>query len=388
MRNIGLDLGAKKISFCEVQDGKVVARRTVSSLAGLDDVLGVDAPKARVAIEACREAWHVHDELVRSGHEVKLVDTTRVKKLGIGQHGRKTDRIDAEVLARALESGHIPEAHVLSPHRRSLRTHMMVRRGLIEMRTQTVTTIRGIVRASGQRVGACTTETFVDHYRERDLPDAVRAVCEPLVQVLATLEPQLDEIDRKISQLAKHEAMTAFLMTAPGVGLMVAAMFVSVVDDAKRFTKAHQVESYLGLVPSEDSSGGKRRIGAISKHGNSYLRALLVQAAWTILKGRPASEAETPRLSDPLRTWADAVAARRGKNVAAIALARRLAGVLWAMWRDGTVYDPEVVGRASAIGKTLEAQSSHQQAVAITRATRKAKRYLRGPAATTVEVSA
>jgi transposase len=301
MRNIGLDLGAKKISFCEVQDGKVVARRTVSSLAGLDDVLGVDTPKARVAIEACREAWHVHDELVRRGHEVKLVDTTRVKKLGIGQHGRKTDRIDAEVLARALESGHIPEAHVLSPHRRALRTHMMVRRGLIEMRTQTVTTIRGIVRASGQRVGVCTTETFVDHYRERDLPDAVRAVCEPLVQVLTTLEPQLDEIDRKISQLAKHEGMIAFLMTAPGVGLMVAAMFVSVVDDAKRFTKAHQVESYLGLVPSEDSSGGKRRIGAISKHGNSYMRALLVQAAWTILKGRPASEAEAPRLSDPLR---------------------------------------------------------------------------------------
>lgn len=115
----------------------------------------------------------------------------------------------------------------------------------------------------------------------------MRGVCEPLVQVLATLEPQLDEIDLKISQLAKHEAMIAFLMTAPGVGLMVAAMFVSVVDDAKRFAKAHHVESYLGLVPSEDSSGGKRRIGAISKHGNSYLRALLVQAAWTILKGAP-----------------------------------------------------------------------------------------------------
>jgi transposase len=387
MRNIGLDLGAKKISFCEVKDGKVVVRRTVSVLSALEDLLGVSAPKARIAIEACREAWHVHDELVRFGHEVKLVDTTRVKKLGIGQHGRKTDRIDAEVLARALESGHIPEAHVLSSHRRALRTHMMVRRALIEMRTQTVTTIRGIVRASGQRVATCTAESFVEYYRERELPDEVRAVCEPLVQVLTTLEPQLDEIDRKISELAKHEGMIAFLMTAPGVGLMVAAMFVSVVDDAKRFTKAHHVESYLGLVPSEDSSGGKRRIGAISKQGNSYLRALLVQAAWTILKGRRANETETPRLSDPLRAWADGVAERRGKHVAAIALARRLAGVLWAMWRDGTVYDPDVVGRASASGKTREAQSSHLQAAAIARATRKAKRYLRRSTTTNVEVS-
>ena len=388
MRNIGLDLGAKKISFCEVRDGKVLARRTVSVHSALDDVLGANAPKARVAIEACREAWHVHDELVRCGHEVKLVDTTRVKKLGIGQHGRKTDRIDAEVLARALESGHIPEAHVLSPHRRALRTHIMVRRALIEMRSQTVTTIRGIVRASGKRIGTCTTEAFVGHYREQDLPDEVRSVCEPLVQVLATLEPQLDEIDRKISQLAKHEAMIAFLMTAPGVGLMVAAMFVSVVDDAKRFTKAHHVESYVGLVPSEDSSGGKRRIGAISKQGNGYLRALLVQAAWTILKGRPANETETPRLSDPLRVWADALAQRRGKHIAAVALARRLAGVLWAMWRDGTVYDPDVVGRASASGKTREAQSSQLQAAAIARATRKAKKYLRSSTPTNAEVSA
>jgi transposase len=76
--------------------GKVVTRRTVSVLLALEDTLGVNAPKARVAIEACREAWHVHDELVRWGHEVKLVYTTRVKKLGIGQHGPKTDRIDAE----------------------------------------------------------------------------------------------------------------------------------------------------------------------------------------------------------------------------------------------------------------------------------------------------
>lgn len=118
------------------------------------------------------------------------------------------------------------------------------------MRSQTVTTIRGIVRASGERIGTCSTETFVEHYPERALPEKVQAVCEPLAHVLAAVEPQLDEIDRKISQLAKHEAMITFLMTAPGVGLMVAAMFVSVVDDAKRFTKAHHVESYLGLVPS------------------------------------------------------------------------------------------------------------------------------------------
>lgn len=387
MRNIALDLGAKKISFCEVRNGQIVARRTVSSLSDLKDMLGPSTPKACIAIEACREAWHVHDELVGWGHVVKLVDTTRVKRLGIGHHGRKTDRIDAEVLARAVESGHIPEAHVLSPHRRALRTHMMVRRTLVETRTQTIASIRGIVRASGKRVGTCATEQFVEHYRRADLTDEVRAVCAPLVHVLETLEPQLDDIDGKIVELAKREPMIAFLMTAPGVGLMVAAMFVSVVDEATRFSKAHQVESYLGLVPSEDSSGGKRRIGAISKQGNSYLRALLVQAAWAVMQGRRSSEADATRQGDPLRAWADGVTQRRGKRIAAIALARRLVGVLWAMWRDGTVYDPEVVGRASVLGKTEEAQSSYQQASAIARATKKAKKYVRGIAATRVEVS-
>ena len=151
-------------------------------------------------------------------------------------------------------------------------------------------------------------------------------------------------------------------------------MFVSVVDDAKRFTKAHHVESYLGLVPSEDSSGGKRRIGAISKQGNGYLRTLLVQAAWTILKGRPATENETPRRSDPLRAWADGVAERRGKHVAAIVLARRLAGVLWAMWRDGTAYDPVGQAKASAKGTRREARSKEANAEALERAAKKLQR--------------
>ena len=94
------------------------------------------------------------------------------------------------------------------------------------------------------------------------------------------------------------------------------------------FKKAHQLESYLGLVPSEDSSGGKRRLGGISKRGNPYMRALLVQSAWCILRLRDTS--------DPIKAWADSLAERRGKRVAVVAIARRLAGVLWAMWRDGT----------------------------------------------------
>ena len=369
MKSVGLDLGAKKISFCEVNGGGVVTRRTVGSLAELEDVLGPKTPPARVAIEACREAWHVHDVLTGWGHDVQMVDTTRVGKLGIGQHGRKTDRIDAEVLARAVESGHIPLAHVLSPARRELRMQLSVRRALVETRAQYVATVRGLLRARGKRLPTCEVDVFVARFREAGFESDVQELCTPLLDVLVALEPRLTLVESKIQQLTEREPVTNLLMTVPGVGVIVAAMFVAVIDQAKRFNKAHHVESYLGLVPSEDSTGGKRRIGAISKAGNPYLRSLLVQAAWCILRTRDTR--------DPLKAWGDAVEQRRGKRIAVVALARRLAGVLWAMWRDGTVYDPAAIGKASAQETSAQAQVTKHRAKALAQAAAKAKVFSR-----------
>ena len=202
MRSVALDLGAKKIAFCEVAGGDVVVRRTVRQLSTLSDVLGPNKAPARVAIEACREAWHVRDQLMAWGHEVLVVDTTRVGKLGIGQHGRKTDRVDAEVLARAVESGHIPVAHVLSPARRELRMQLSVRRSLIETRSQYVTTIRGLLRAAGQRLGSCDPDVFLARFDEATLDDETKALCEPLIAVLRVLEPQLANAERTIQELS------------------------------------------------------------------------------------------------------------------------------------------------------------------------------------------
>ena len=369
MRSVALDLGARKIAYCEVADGRVVERRTVTALSRLEDLLGPDTGSARIAIEACREAWHVRDQLMEWGHEVLLVDTTRVGKLGIGQHGRKTDRIDAEVLARAVESGHIPLAHVLSPERRELRMQLSVRRALVETRSQYVITVRGLLRARGQRLASCNPDVFLDRFRNAGCDNETHALCAPLLSVLERLEDELAKTERAVEDLAYREPMTRFLMTVPGVAIIVAAMFVSVVDDPKRFKTAHQVQSYVGLVPSEDSSGGKRRLGSISKQGNPYLRSLLIQSAWCILRMRANN--------DPLKVWGDALAARRGKRIAVVAVARRLVGVLWAMWRDGTVYDPKEIGQASARGTAKQAQDADLRAKALARATAKAVTFAR-----------
>lgn len=363
MRIVALDLGAKKITYCEVSQGQVVYRTTVSEISSLRVELGPEKPRARVAIEACREAWHVHDLLVEWGNEVVLVDTTRSRRLGIRDHGRKNDRIDAETLARALEECRIPVAHVLSPRRRELRRVLAVRRTLVEARAQMVTTIRGLVREQGGKIPSCNTAQFAGHVRKQKLPTEMSQLIEPLVVLVEGADAQLIGAEEKLASLCADEPIVAALTTTPGVGTVVAAAFVSVVDEARRFHSAHQVESYIGLVPCEDTTGGKRRLGAISKKGNKYLRALLVQAAWSIVR--------TSDKSDPLYLWVTKLAKRRGKRIAVIALARRLVGVLWAMWRDGTVYDAKHLARQEAHGLRGAAQSLEQQATALAQAAKK-----------------
>jgi transposase len=358
-----LDLGAKKTAFCEVASGQVVRRVTVSDVNSLQGLLGPGQPAARVAVEACREAWHVHAILTEWGNEVLLVDTTRSKQLGIGHHGRKTDRIDAEVLAFAVERGSIPLAHLLSPGRRELRRQIGIRRSLVEARANLVVTMRGLGRELGERLPSCPVEAFAKRVRASAASEALKALLQPQLTTLETVNMQLQEVEQKLGQLCVAEPKIRLLCTAPGVGPLVAAAFVSVVDDAGRFRNAHQLESYLGLVPGEDSSGGRRRIGSITKRGNRYLRAVLVESAWVILRKKDNG--------DPLIRWAKDVSSRRGKNVAVVAVARRLAGILWAMWKNDTVFDAERLRARSIVGLERQAQDTQLRANALKRASRK-----------------
>jgi transposase len=374
MRSVALDLGKRKISYCEVKDGQVHRRMTVSCIETLESELGVDQAAASVAIEACREAWHVHDLLTSWGNRVIVVDTTRVRRLGVGQHGRKTDRVDAEVLALALERGGIPMAHVLSPARRELRRWLGVRRGLVETRAQLITTARGICRELGQPLRSCVVKQFLAHVRKTTLSPEVSTVLTPLLKTIETVSAECDVAERQLAALAAQEPVIGLLTTVPGVATIVASAFVSVIDDAGRFEHAHQVESYLGLVPGENSSGGKRRVGAITKQGNRYVRALLVESAQTILRQNPAD--------DPLRQWAHAIVKRRGNRIAVVALARRLVGVLWSMWHHDTFYDPRILARAGERGTKCRTQSLDERVQALRRASKK-QRVLKQTEATT-----
>jgi transposase len=340
MRSVALDLGAKKISMCEVANGAVVRRLTVTSIESLKSELGPQTPPARVAIEACREAWAVAKLLTAWGNEIVLVDTTRVRQLGIGQHGRKTDRIDAEVLALALERNQIPRAHLLSEPAREMRALVGTRAALVQTRARYVAEVRGRCRAHGVKVPSCGADHFATNMAGKQLPSPLGDEIAPFLALLPILDEQIAALDAKLDALVKGNGVLKLLTTAPGVGPVVATAFASVIDDPARFRNAHEVESYIGLVPIESTTGGKRRLGSISKRGNPYLRSVLVQSAWIIMRTKG---------DDPMKQWARGVIDRRGnKCLAAIALARKLAGVLWAMWRDGAEYNPSLLMNVSA----------------------------------------
>lgn len=146
----------------------------------------------------------------------------------------------------------------------------------METRTQYITTIRGLARSRGHRIATCAPEYFLVALKKTPLPTDAADVVAPLASALQRIGVELARTDAQLEELASKERMIERLTTAPGVGLVVAAAFVAVIDEARRFEGAHQVESYLGLVPSEATTGGKRKLGSITKQGNSYMRQLLV----------------------------------------------------------------------------------------------------------------
>ena len=200
-----------------------------------------------------------------------------------------------------------------------------------------VNTVRGWLRAEGRRPRSGELSTFAARVRALFAETTLPTYVERQLRVLESLNEEIADADRELATTAKADSVARWLMRVPGVGPSTAVRFVAALDDISRFKGAHMVESYLGLVPGEDSSAERKRRTSITKAGPTALRWCLVQAAWA---------ARRTRRKDPMHRWVDEVEKRRGKRVAVLALARKLAGILFAIWRNGTVYEPR---RSSAV---------------------------------------
>lgn len=330
MWNIGLDVHQRETQICILQpEGQVIEHRLSTTRARLGAYFQ-PLPPSRVLLESSTESEWVAQCLEALGHTVLVADPGFRPMYG-RRRRLKTDRRDALALAEACASGVYRLAHRLSARQREVRLALAVRQSLVRTRTRWINQIRGQVRGAGLRLARGTPATFARRVRALGLPAPVLEQVEPLLGLLAAVQQAIATADVQLAAWAARDPIAPTLQTVPGIGPLTALAFVAALDAVERFPSARLVPAYLGLVPRERSSGDAVRRGAISKTGNTHLRWLLVEAGWRVLRSPAPSHAA-------LRAWGEQIAQRRGRRVAAVALARRLARILYALWRDATAY--------------------------------------------------
>jgi len=330
VQHVAIDLGGRESQICVRDASERILEEKRHPTKKLGEYLAKQPP-SRVILETSAEAFAVADLALLAGHEVRVVPSMLAPSLGIGARGIKTDRRDAQVLSEVSCRVDLRSVHIPSPRARLWRALCNSRDSLVSSRTKLINTVksqlRGRLISMQRRISGITTARVRDIWVELD--GAVPEHIERLLVMIEALSVQVREADRQIRELVKHEDTCKRLMSVPGVGPVTALRFVATLDEAKRFATAHDVQSYLGLTPGENSSSGRVRRTRLTKAGSPQMRWLLVQAAFVAKRCAP---------SDPMIVWCDQIAARRGKQIATVALARKLAGVLFAIWRDGTTY--------------------------------------------------
>jgi transposase len=330
MEHLAIDLGGRESQICvRSSDGQIVDERRCRT-AALPAYLAI-RPWSRVVVETCSEAFGIADAALLAGHEVRVVPSTLARSLGVGARRLKTDRRDARALSEVSCRIDLPSVHVPSRQARQRKTMCGMREALVGARTKLLNTVRGWLRAEGRRPRGGDVRTFSARVRALCADTTLPTYVERQLRTLDSLNQEITDADRELAAAAKADPIARRLMTVPGVGPSTSIRFVAALDEISRFRGAHTVESYLGLVPGENSSSERQRRTSITKAGPTALRWCLVQAAWA---------ARRTRRKDPMQRWADEVEKRRGTRVAVLALARKLAGILYAIWRNGGVYEP------------------------------------------------
>ena len=329
MNHVAIDLGGRESQiYVSASDGTVLEQKRMATLA-LKEMFR-QMPHSRVIMETCSESLFVADAARECGHDVRVVPATLVRALGVGSRRTKNDRRDAQILCEASCRIELPSVHISSAKARHRKTLCNSREALVSARTQLVNCVRGWMRQTGNRLRSGGVESFTKRFHDK-VGDATPEAIKRLLTMIDELCDQIADADRQLDEEVKNDPVCQRLMSVPGVGPVTAARFTAQLDDCARFPDAHRVESYLGLVPGEDSSSDRKERLSITKAGSGRVRAALVQAAWS---------ARRWRANDPMVRWCLEVEKRRGKRVAVVALARKLAGILFALWRDGGVYNP------------------------------------------------
>jgi transposase len=340
---IGCDFHTRyqQIAMAEENTGELLCERRLDHEGGEAEAFyrGLQKP-VRVGIEATGPIhWFVR-LLAELGHELWIGDSAKIRAAEVRK--QKTDERDARLILDLLLAKRFPKIWVPTPAERDLRQLLWHRHKLVSLRTMLGNQLHFLAMSQG----LCRKQKLFSKKGRGELiglalgPWASRRR-EELLKLLDQLDPAIAELDRAVLQEAQRRDDAVLLMTHPGIGPITSLAFVLAIGPVARFQRSKKIASYLGLNPSEASSGGKRRLGAISKQGNTMVRWLLMETVHHAVKQDPELRQDYQRLKF-----------RRGHAVAKVAIARKLAVRMYWMLRSGAAY-AQLVRRQGSPGATL-----------------------------------
>lgn len=330
---VGLDIAKHVFQIHGVDAlGAVIVRRKLRR----EDVTGFfkALPPCLIGIEACATGHHWARVLTALGHEVRLMPASYVKPYVKRQ---KNDATDAEAICEAVTRPTMRFVPVKSQEQQSVLMLHRVRELLIRQRTMLVNALRGHLAEFGvvTRQGIAGVGTLIALVEGQDadlLPPLAQAALRPMVGQLREVHEKVSEMDRQIHAWHRSNELSRRLETIPGIGPITASAIAATVSDATLFKSGRQLAAWIGLVPRQNSSGGKDRLGRISKQGDPYLRRLLVVGAHAVLRFSAKSKVASTR-------WAAELLAKKPYNVVAVALANKMARIVWALMATGRRFE-------------------------------------------------
>lgn len=332
IRTVGIDLGKNVFHLvCMDEAGEIVKRRkcTRPQLFAFFKTLG----PVLVGMEACASAHFIARTLVELGHDARLLPAQSVKPyLGT----QKNDFLDAEAIAEAVQRPRLRTVPIKTREQLELQAMHRVRDRLVSRRTAVSNQIRGLLVEHGitMRKGRGGFRGFVPTLLSEDghLSPAMHGLIGGLWEEWLATDCAVKTLTRDLERLAREDAACRRLMTVPGVGPLVATAMIAAVADGSAFGRGRDFAAWLGLVPRQMSTGGKTRLGGITKRGNTYLRRLFIHGARSFrLNG--------DRSRHRIGTWLDSLDGRAHKNIATVALANKLARIAWSVLAGGREYE-------------------------------------------------
>lgn len=316
----------QQIAFVDNETGECGERKLTHKTEAESFYRSVKSDKVRVGMEATGHARWFERLLDELKYELWIGDPATIRAKRVRK--QKNDREDAEHLLKLLVENRFPRIWIPSPENRDLRQLLWHRHRLVQMRTRVKNRLQAMALNEGvRRKKGLWSQKGRAEFESLSLAPWSQRQRQDLLELLDGLQPRIEQLSAAIEQEAAKRPEVQRLMTHPGVGPITALAFVLILGVAERFACGKQVGSYLGLIPSEESSGGRQRLGHISKQGNTLLRFLLIESAHSVVRFDPQWRGQFLHL-----------AMRRGRPIAKVAMARKLAVKLYWMWRKGWDY--------------------------------------------------